>query len=141
MTTARHPRGSATVVRGAFGASLVVAAAALPVAALAAGQRGVLGAALGAALAVGFFGLGHVVLMRMRHVDPVMFLVVALLTYALQVLCLLVVFGSFAAWSDDVSGRSLGLTIIACTAAWTAGLVVASRRQRIPLFDLGGEAR
>jgi hypothetical protein len=77
----------------------------------------------------------------LRDIEPSMLLLVAMLTYVLQVVCLLAVFASFAAWSDDISTRALGITIIACTICWTVGLVLSSRRQRIPLFDLDGETR
>jgi ATP synthase protein I len=108
---------------------------------VAVGAPGLVGSLIGAGLVVGFFGLGHLVLTRLRDIEAPMFFLIAMLTYVLQVICLLAVFGSFASWSDGVSATALGLTIVACTLAWTTGLVVASRRQRIPLFDLGGQPR
>jgi len=74
-------------------------------------------------------------------IEPGLFLVVGLLTYVLQVVALLAVFASFRrgqGWTEQVSGRSLGLTVIVCTAIWTVGLVVASHFSRVPLYDASG---
>ncbi|MGH3507223.1 MAG: hypothetical protein ACRDO2_08485 [Nocardioidaceae bacterium] len=141
MTTARDATRTTSLVQGAFVASLVAGLASIVVAGIVEGVAGLYGALVGTGLVILFFALGHVVLTRVRSVEPAMFFLIAMLTYVLQVVCLLAVFGSFASWSSGVSATALGLTIVVCTLAWTTGLVVSSRRQRIPLFDLGGEAR
>ena len=108
------------------------------------GSAGVYGALLGTGLVVGFFALGRAALTLVRTVAPEMFLVVGLLTYLLQVVVLLAVFAGFRSNADlraAVSTTALGLTVIACTLVWTTGLVVAARRERTPLYDLGGDGR
>lgn len=129
------------VVRYVVRAWSAAAVGSVVVATAVAGRAGLAGGALGAGLVLTFFLVGHGVLTLFRDIDPTLYLVIALLTYVLQVVALLAVFGSFSAWSDSVSAPSLGLTIIACTVAWTTAMVAASRRQRIPLFDLEQGAR
>lgn len=141
MTTARDATRSASQVLGAVLASLVAGLVCAVVATTATGTSGLYGALIGAGLVIVFFGLGHLVLTGLRSVEPATFFLIAMLTYVLQVMCLLAVFGSFASWSASVSDTALGLTIVVCTLVWTAALVVTSRRQRTPLFDLGGEPR
>lgn len=140
MTTAHdaHLRPVVRYVVGAWSGAALVSAV---VATALAGGRGLAGALLGAGLVLTFFLLGHLVLTLLRDIEPSLYLVIALLTYVLQVVALLAVFGSFSAWSDSVSAPALGLTIVACTIAWTTAMVAASRRQRIPLFDLEQGAR
>jgi ATP synthase protein I len=141
MAVARDARRTGSLVRTAVVLCLVAGVVSAIASTLAVGVDGLYGALVGTGVVLVFFGLGHVVLMMLRDIEPSMLLLVAMLTYLLQVVCLLAVFASFATWSGDISTRALGLTIIACTICWTVGLVLSSRRQRIPLFDLGGEAR
>lgn len=105
------------------------------------GSAGLAGSALGAGLVIAFFCLGRVVLEVMRVTEAVVFLVLALLTYSLQVVALLALFAAFErnpSWGTAVSTTALGVTVIVCTVVWTTGLVLASRRDRTPLYDLGG---
>ena len=149
MTTARSaaPR-RAPWVRAAVLPSLVVGLLATAVSAAADGSAGAWGALLGLVLVTGFFVLGQVVLSVLRSIEPVMLLLVALMTYGLQIVVLLAVYASFQrhpSWGDAVSTQALGITVLACTAVWLVGIVWASRRERILLFeplpDDGSEAR
>jgi ATP synthase protein I len=145
MTTAEMARTPlAPLVRAAVLPGLLVGGISAVVAAITAGASGFWGALLGMGLVTGFFTLGQVALQAVRSVLPALFLLVGLMTYALQVVILLAVFSTFSrndAWSEAVSTTALGLTTIACTAVWTVGLVVASTRERIVIYDLGSDAR
>lgn len=129
LTTAAIPALGAGLISAGIGASV-------------AGAPGVYGATIGALLTVGFFTFGQVVLIALGAVEPVLLMLVALLTYTLQVLVLFAVYAAFSAsdaWRSNVSTAALGLTAIICTLVWTTGLVLASRRTRTLLFDLDGE--
>lgn len=141
MAVARDAHRAGSSLRTAVALCLVTGGVSAVVSGLAAGADALSGALIGTGLVLVFFGLGHVVLTMLRDIEPSMLLLIAMLTYVLQVVCLLAVFASVSAWSGDISTRTLGITIIACTICWTVGLVLSSRRQRIPLFDLGREAR
>ncbi len=143
MTTARTTyQRPAPVARFAVGPSLVTGLVCSLVGLVSAGSAGLYGALLGLGCVVAFFGFGHIVLETFRTIAPTFYLVIALLTYVLQVVALLGVFALFATrqkWQDTVSTTGLGLTIIACTMVWMAGLVLAARRERILLFETGGD--
>jgi len=145
MTTAQTAETrTRPVLRAALVSSLLTGAVAVALSLALGGASGLVGSLVGVALVVGFFLVGHLVLTVLRSVSPALLLLVALLTYGLQVTILLAayaVFRSHETWSDDVSSTALGLTAIGCTVAWTAGLVVAARRDRTPLFEVGGEGR
>lgn len=108
------------------------------------GAAGLAGAVAGALLVVGFFGIGRLVLEVMRIAEPSVYLIIALLTYGLQLLGLIAIFAvleSDPSWHDRLSETALGVTTIGCTLVWTTGLVVASRRERTPLYDLESGGR
>ena len=144
MTTARSTRRAVPVGRAVVLPSLVVGLICALAGLLAEGSSGLYGGLIGVGLVVGFFWLGRAALLVVRDVTPEVFLVFGLLTYLLQVVVLLAVFAGFRRhdeWSDAVSTTTLGLTIIACTVVWTVGLIIASRRDRSPIYDLGDDAR
>lgn len=145
MTTAEMARTPlAPLVRAAVLPGLLVGALSAVVAGLGEGWPGVWAAIGGTLVVTGFFFGGQVVLQVVRSVQPALLLVVALFTYVLQIVILLAVFASFRrneSWSDTVSPTALGATILACTVVWTIGLVVASTRERIVLYDLSGDHR
>ncbi|MBA2444367.1 MAG: hypothetical protein H0V49_03430 [Nocardioidaceae bacterium] len=108
------------------------------------GVAGVAGAALGMSLVIGFFGLGRFVLELMRVTEASIYLIIALLTYGLQVVALLALFAGFQrnpSWGTRISTTALGVTVIVCTLVWTTGLVVAARRERTPLYELASDDR
>jgi len=99
-------------------------------------------AVAGSVLASAFFATGQVVLHVLRSVPPATLLLVALLTYALQVVVLLAVYATFVRDADPDSGFSataVGVSIIASTAVWIIGLIRVAKRERIPLYQLGGD--
>lgn len=136
--------GSATPRRGPsvlvpLGAALVVAAAAVGSGALLGGSSAAAGAAIGAALVCGFFGSGALVLGVVARLVPAASLLVALLTYTLQVVLLAVVFLALqrgGMLDGPVDARWLSGTVIAGTLMWLAAQLVAFTRTRQPVYDL-----
>jgi len=140
MTTAAlAPTRSRLLLRLALLPSVVAALICAVVGGLLEGGPGLLGAAAGGTLVIAFFWFGQTVLQLVRTLEPGYFFLFAMLTYLLQVVALLATFASFRRnpqWSEHVSTTSLGLSIVACTAVWSVGLVVAATKERIPLYDL-----
>jgi ATP synthase protein I len=118
-------------------------------AALVGGSEAATGAALGGGLAVAVFVTGLAVVNVVARVMPSASLVVALLTYSLQVvlmaLVVLVLVRADVATSREAREWFAG-AIIAVTMVWLAVQVWLVRRQRIPVYDLssvgepGGES-
>jgi ATP synthase protein I len=112
------------------------------VAALLTGSAGAAGAALGVALVCSVFAFGAVVVGVVARVSPAASLLVALLTYTLQV----VLVGLFylglsrgGALDGSVDAKWLSGAVIACTLAWTTIQIVVSVRARQPIYELGSQ--
>ncbi len=98
-----------------------------------------LGAVVGALMVVGFFGLGALTMSVVARVAPGLSLLVALLTYTLQVLMLGVVFWALTgsgATDGRLDPRWLGGTVVVATLAWTAVLVVREVMGRHLVYDV-----
>lgn len=131
----RAPRRGRTPVLVTVAIGLVLGVAA----GLTTGGPGVWGVLVGVVLTCASLGLGSLVLAWVTEVSPAMSLVVALMTYTLQVVLLLaayVVLQSSPEARDAVAGPWLGGTVIATTVAWLALQVSGLVRSRQPYFDL-----
>lgn len=146
MTTAPNGRPTPVVapgVRLAALASLAVGALAVVLALVVADAAAVRGAALGAAMVLVFFGFGSLTVNLVAGVMPAAALMVALLTYTLEVIALALVFVALqnsGALENDLDRTWLGLTVIAATLTWTTAQIVGAVRTRIPAYDLPPEA-
>lgn len=145
MTTTDRPRSGPAPQGGARGAVRpLVATAVIGVvlgvaAALTTGSAGVWGVVVGVVLTFASLGLGSLVLAWVTDITPAMSLVVALMTYTLQVVLLLaayVVLQGDPAAREAVSGPWLGATVIASTVVWLALQVRGLFTARQPYFDL-----
>lgn len=103
--------------------------------------RAALGAALAAVMVIGFFASGAIVLNAVARVMPTAALLIALMTYSLQVVMIGVVFvvvrrvglvGSGE--SSSVDSTWLGVSIIVLTLVWMTATTIAAMRQRIPIY-------
>lgn len=145
MTTTARPapgqtRGGTSQVLLAAGLCVAVGVAfATAVGGLVAGSAGALGALTGGGIACVFFLFGSSVVGAAIRVAPHTGMIVALLTYTLQVVLVAVVFSRLV--RSDVLGTSLSAGwlaggIAAATVSWSVGQIVASTRARIPAFDI-----
>ena len=143
MTTAppsfRPRSGGALVVGAALGAVLVgvvVVILGFTLSGPAAGW----GATIGAAMAAGIFLFGTVIVHAIAQVMPAASLIVALLTYTLQLLMLIVAFvvlDRSGLVGHELSAEWLVGGVIGVTLAWTAGQILLFTRARIPVYDAG----
>ena len=93
----------------------------------------------GTLLVVGVFFLGAASCASRRGLVPAASLLVALLTYTLQVLVLALVFAALSRSGllDDAStARWLAGAVIAGTVAWMVAQIVLTARLRLPVYDL-----
>jgi len=132
------PQVRVSVLTGLGGAVLGLAAA--TVGFLSSGTGAAYGALLGAGLAVGIFVAGALAVYVATRVLPAISLVVAMLTYACQVILALMVFQGLTRtrWLEDgtVSGAWLGGVLAACALLWVGVQVRVAATARVPLYDL-----
>ena len=146
MTTEskKDPRSSGTrVLAGAALAALLLGLAASLLGALTEGSTAAYGALAGTALVVGVFGFGAVVVDTAAGVLPAASLLVALLTYTLQVVVMglaLVVLSDSGLLDTTLDRQWLAGVVIAGTFGWLATQLVLTTRRRIPVYDLPASA-
>ena len=142
MTTAtkQAPRvtGTRTLVVTMVVVDVVVVAVAV-LAALVSGRDAAVAALVGGLIAAVVLFTGTVVVNLVASLVPAAAMLVALLTYLLQVGVLAVVFVGLSGspLADDETSRTwLGVAVIAATLAWLIAQVLVSTRARIPVYDL-----
>lgn len=142
MTTESLPRTRVSGLRPLLGAGLAAAITGALVALLGAlgpGAAAAYGALVGLLLVLGVFGLGAAVVALVTELMPAAALLVALLTYTLQVVVMGLVFWQLT--ESGLLGRTLdptwlGIGIVASVLAWLVVQTVRAMRARIPAFDL-----
>lgn len=108
-------------------------------AALLSGSEAAGGALVGTALVVGIFSFGAFSVHMVSEVMPSASLLVALVTYTLQVVLMLLAFvalNTSGALDDGLDPLWLGCTVIVGTFCWLVVQVILTMRRRIPVYDL-----
>jgi ATP synthase protein I len=119
--------------------ALAIATACVVVAGLTNGVAGVAGAAVAAAMVMVLFVSTPLVLGPITKVSPRLSLAVAMTFFVTKVVALVAAMTVLIdpdALGGHLDGRSLGLTLIVMTLAWTFLQVRAAQRVRLPLYDL-----
>ena len=138
------PAGNARVLLGTGVLAAALGGLLALVAALAAGSAAAYAVLVGTGLTVGVLWGGAGVVDLVAGVLPSASLLVAVLTYALQVVVLglaLLVLRDSGLLDSALDGRWLGAAIIAVTATWLLAQIVLTTRRRIPAYDLGPGGR
>jgi len=91
---------------------------------------GLLGAALGVALVIAFFGISVLVVGRFARVSPQAMMGAAIGTYLLKILVLLFLVGRFQD-STAFNPRIFGLTAIVCVLTYSAAQMIWSMRLKM----------
>jgi len=128
---------------GASVAALSVGGAVVGVAALSSGSDAAVAALLGGLIAAGVLVLGSVVVNVVASLLPAASLMVALLTYLLQVVVMALVFVALsgsALLATSTARTWLSAAAITVTVAWLVGQIWLATRMRIPAYDLPAEA-
>ncbi|WP_435742183.1 hypothetical protein [Nocardioides sp. SYSU DS0663] len=138
-TGAPRRSSGAGVLAGAAVGSLALGLAVAATGALLDGERAAYGALVGSVLAVVVFAFGAFTVNVVAGLMPSASLAVALLTYTLQLLVVVVVLvgleRSPAAGEELADGWLTG-GLVATVLAWLVVQVVLAARARIPLYDL-----
>lgn len=141
--TGQVDRDSGTsVLVGAGAAVLVLGLLTALAGALTSGSAAANGSLVGTLLVVGVLGFGSFVVNVVAGVMPPAALMVALLTYTLQVVLMGLVFAALSGSGllDTTLDRNwLAGAVIGGTAIWLVSQVLLATRRRIPVYDLPSE--
>lgn len=135
----RAPSAGLRALVGAAATALLVGLGLAIVAGLAEDRTAAGSALLGTAIAVGVFFMGAFAVNVVAAQLPAASLLVAMLTYTLQVVLMGLLFWALStsgALEESLSREWLAGTVIACTLAWLAAQVTITLRTRIPVYDL-----
>ena len=124
-------------LRAALVVTLGVGAVGAVVASVTAGTPAVRGVAVGVALLVGFYVFGLVSMQVTASLAPATSLLMALLTYTLQVVLLglaFVVLQRSGVLDEQVDRRWLSGAVVVGTLLWTTTLLRSATRERIPHY-------
>lgn len=142
MTTESQPdpraRGTLVLV-GAAGAGLMFGLGAALVGGFVAGSSAAYAALAGTLLVLAVLGFGSTVVNTVAGLMPAASLMVALLTYVLQVVLMGLVFAALSGSGllDDTLDREwLAGVVIGGTFVWLAAQIVLATKVRIPVYDL-----
>ena len=141
MTTESHRDarpGGAVLLRAAV-AALLAGLVLTVVAGLVSGSTAALSAAVSTGLVVVVIGFGVFVLNTVASVMPSATVLVALVTYALQLVVLAAVALSLirnGVLDETLDRRWFGAGVALTTAAWMVAQIVAATKARIPVYDL-----
>jgi ATP synthase protein I len=94
------------------------------------GVKGLIGALLGVALVVVFFGISLVAVGRAARVSPQAMMITALATFLVKILALAVVVSQFSG-TTAFNSRLFGFTAIVCIVAWSVGQAIVSSRMKM----------
>lgn len=141
MTTEsyRDARPGGAVLVGAAVAALLAGLVLTIVAGLVSGGTAALSAAVSTGLVVVVIGFGVFVLNTVASVMPSATVLVALVTYALQLVVLAAVALSLirnGVLDETLDRRWFGGGVALTTAAWMVAQIVAATKARIPVYDL-----
>ena len=98
------------------------------------GAKGLLGAALGVALVIAFFGISVLVVGRAAKVSPQAMMAAAVGTFLVKIIVLIILLGSFQN-STAFNDKLFGLTVIVCVLAYSAAQMISSIRLKMPYVE------
>ena len=115
----------AIVVRRAVALTAVAAAIMVAVCAALGGTKGLIGALVGVAIVVVFFGISVLVVGRAARISPQAMMVAALVTYIVKIVALAFVVSALYG-TTAFSTLALGVTAIGCILVWSAAQVITA---------------
>ncbi|WP_370146808.1 hypothetical protein [Streptacidiphilus sp. EB129] len=124
----------ARILRGSAVLAAPVGVVAAVVSTVVAGEKGLVGALVGLAVVLVFFGLGFWALMRITQDKPQLVMTAGLLVYAVQMLMVglfIVVFKNTTLFN----GKAFALTLLVTTLAWVGGQVLHTMRSKTLYVD------
>lgn len=102
------------------------------------GSKGLLGALIGVALVVAFFGVSAVAMSWASRKSPQVTMVTAVSTYLIKILALFYLVVRYSA-TTAFNGKLFGFTVVVCVVVWTSAQALVSARLKVPYVEPDGK--
>lgn len=102
------------------------------------GVKGLVGALLGVALVIVFFGISIMAVGRAARISQQAMMITAIVTFLVKILVLAVLVDRFANTST-FNPKLFGFTAIACIVAWSFSQAITSARQKMLYVEPDGD--
>lgn len=102
------------------------------------GSKGLVGALIGVALVVAFFGVSAVAMSWASRKSPQVTMVTAVSTYLIKILALFYLVVRYSA-TTAFNGKLFGFTVVVCVVVWTSAQALISARLKIPYVEPDGK--
>ncbi|OUC97917.1 hypothetical protein [Streptosporangium minutum] len=126
------------LLKGAAIPTLLVGLVVVVAAALVAGGKGALGAAIGALVVCVFFTLGIVAISYAGRVSPMAMMTAAVVTYAVKILIVMALLKAFEN-ATAFEPKAFGWGAVVCTVAWTIGEMRGFMKLKMLYVDPDGK--
>ncbi|MGH3155335.1 MAG: hypothetical protein ACRDNF_01985 [Streptosporangiaceae bacterium] len=102
------------------------------------GVKGLIGALLGVALVIVFFGVSMLVVGRAARISQPATMIAAIATFLVKILVLAVLVDRFAG-TTEFNSKLFGFTAIACIVAWSTSQAITSAKQKMLYVEPDGK--
>jgi ATP synthase protein I len=102
------------------------------------GSKGLVGALIGVALVVAFFGVSAVAMSWASRKSPQVTMVTAVSTYLIKILALFYLVVRYSA-TTAFNGKLFGFTVVVCVVVWTSAQALVSARLKVPYVEPDGK--
>ena len=126
----------AQIVRRAAALTAIAAAIMVGVSAAIVGEKGLVGALVGVAVVMVFFGISIVVVGRAAKISPPAMMVAALVTFLVKIVALAFVVSAMRG-TTAFSTRTLGFVAIGCLLVWSVAQVVTAMKIKMLYVEPG----
>lgn len=102
------------------------------------GSKGLVGALIGVALVVAFFGVSAVAMSWASRKSPQVTMVTAVSAYLIKILALFYLVVRYSA-TTAFNGKLFGFTVVVCVVVWTSAQALVSARLKVPYVEPDGK--
>jgi ATP synthase protein I len=102
------------------------------------GSKGLVGALIGVALVVAFFGVSAAAMSWASRKSPQVTMVTAVSTYLIKILALFYLVVRYSA-TTAFNGKMFAFTVFVCVVVWTSAQALVSARLKVPYVEPDGK--
>jgi ATP synthase protein I len=130
--------GYAVILRRSAMVTAVPAVVMIVLCAILGGTKGLVGALLGVALFIAFFGISAIAMIWASRKSPQVTMVTAVSTYLVKIIALFFLVVRYSG-TTAFNGKLFGFTVVVCVVVWTSAQALVSARLKVPYVEPDGK--